>query len=62
MEEITATKEEILRGWLMIIMMLILVITMIVIGIVILKYAHIIKADPCAYCDCAIKIMKGGIN
>jgi len=61
-EEIKSTREERIRDWLKIIMMVILIITMIVVGIIILKYAHIVKADPCAYCDCAIKILKGGIN
>ena len=61
-EEIKSTREERIRDWLKIIMMLILIITMIVVGIIIYRYAHIIKADPCAYCACAIKMLKGGIN
>jgi len=62
MEEVISTREEMIRDWLKIIMMLVLIVTMIVVGVIIFKYAHIIKADPCAYCDCAIKILKGGIN
>jgi len=61
MEEINPTKEEMIRDWLKIIMMLILIITMVVVGIIIFKYAHVIKADPCAYCECLVKSLKGGV-
>ena len=39
-----------------------LIITMIIVGVVIFKYGSAIRSDPCAYCDCFLKTLKGGIK
>ena len=43
-----------------VILMFGLIIIMIILAIVIFKYGSFIKANPCDFCDCSIKILKGG--
>ena len=53
---LTQEQMDILK----VVLMFGLIITMIVMTIVIWKYGSTIKADPCKYCDCISKVLKGG--
>ena len=45
-----------------IIFMIGLIITMIIVAIVIWKYGSAIQSNPCDFCDCTFKSMKGGLK